>query len=522
LKVPVIGGAMRSRKPRCGALIALAVISTACGNRLPAEELRAAAGLSPAQGEVAAPGVAAPAADTTTASAAGTADAAPLPTETGSAPSAAGTPTAGQRPTSAGAARSPSQVASGGGPPAAANPARRGAAGAAGRTPAGTPSGPSAGQPATGAGSSCAPNCAPIVVASVGTYSGIVGQNIGGGVKALQAWVSSVNAKGGINGHPVQLFVADDVGDPARHRALVQQMVEERRAIAFLFNAEVLSGQGSVDYIDRVRVPVIGSEGGGEWFHQNQYYFPQHSSGKDLPLTPMGSATVSQLPQGKKKLGTIVCADGIQVCEDAKKTFPERAPKYGFEYVYNGSASLAQPDLTANCLAAQDAGAQLLLILMDKNSIQRAARSCSNIGYKPVYLLNQTIENDALATDPLLDGAVGSGVVAPWFDTSNPAVVEFREAMAAYAPGVDISGAPMQGWASAKLFEKAAARIGNPPTSEQVLQGLWSMKNETLGGIVPPRTFTQGQPAPHAVCFWSWIVKDKKFVNAVDNKVRCI
>jgi branched-chain amino acid transport system substrate-binding protein len=506
---------MRSRKPRCGALIALAVFSTACGNRLPAEELRAAAGLSPAQGEVAAPGVAAPVA--------GTADAGPLPTESGSA-AAAGTPTPSQRPTSAGAALSHTPAASGGGPAAAANPARSGAAAAAaaGPTPAGTPTGPSAGPAASGAGSSCAPNCAPIVVASVGTYSGIVGQNIGGGVKALQAWVSSVNAKGGINGHLVQLFIADDVGDPARHRALVQQMVEERHAIAFLFNAEVLSGQGSVDYIDRVRVPVIGSEGGGEWFHSNQYYFPQHSSGKDLPLTPLGSATVSQFPQGKKKLGTIVCADGIQVCEDAKKTYPERAPKYGFDYVYNGSASLAQPDLTANCLAARDAGAELLMILMDKNSIQRAARSCSNIGYKPIYLLNQTIENDALATDPLLDGAVGSGVVAPWFDTSSPAVAEFREAMAAYAPGVDISGAPMQGWTSAKLFEKAAARIGNPPTSEQVLQGLWSMKDETLGGLAPPRTFTPGQPAPHAVCFWSWVVKDRKFVNAVDNKVRCI
>jgi branched-chain amino acid transport system substrate-binding protein len=514
---------MRSRKPRYGALIALAVFSaTACGNRLPAEELRAAAGLTPAQGELAAPGAATPAAGNIAAPVAGTTDAASLPTENGSGAAGTGTATAGQRPTAAGSAASSTPAAAGAGPAAGAKPAPRSGAAAAGATPAGTPTGPSAGPATPGAGSACAPNCAPIVVASVGTYSGIVGQNIGGGVKALQAWVSSVNAKGGINGHLVQLFIADDVGDPARHRALVQQMVEERRAIAFLFNAEVLSGQGSVDYIDRVRVPVIGSEGGGEWFHSNQYYFPQHSSGKDLPLTPLGSATVSQFPQGKKKLGTIVCADGIQVCEDAKKTFPERAPKYGFDYVYNGSASLAQPDLTANCLAAQDAGAQLLMILMDKNSIQRAARSCSNIGYKPIYLLNQTIENDALATDPLLDGAVGSGVVAPWFDTSSPSVVEFREAMAAHAPGVDISGAPMQGWTSAKLFEKAAARIGNPPTSEQVLQGLWSMKGETLGGLVPPRTFTQGEPAPHAVCFWSWVVKDRKFVNAVDNKVRCI
>ena len=431
---------------------------------------------------------------------AGTAEAGPGRSLTESGSVAAAAPTPGQRSTSGGAALSPVQAASGGGPAAAANPARTGAAApesAASPTPAGDPSQPSVGPEAPGAGSSCAPDCAPIVVASVGTYSGIVGQNIGGGVKALQAWVSSVNAKGGINGHLVQLFVADDVGDPARHRALVQQMVEERRAIAFLFNAEVLSGQGSVEYIDRVRVPVIGSEGGGEWFHSNQYYFPQHSSGKDLPLTPLGSATVSQFPEGKKKLGTIVCADGIQVCEDAKKTFPERAPKYGFDYVYNGSASLAQPDLTANCLAAQDAGAELLMILMDKNSIQRA-RSILLQHRLQAHLPAQPDDRERRAGHrPAARGGRRQRCRRP--------VVRHHEPGRGRVPGGDGHLRPGRGhqrrshagWDLGQVLREGGGQIGTRPPRSRCWPGLWSMKDETLGGLVPPRTFTQDQPSPH-------------------------
>src|SRR5438309_5788911 len=48
--------------------------------------------------------------------------------------------------------------------------------------------------------SSCAKTCSPLVIASVGTYSGIVGQNVGGGARALQAWATTVNAAGGVHG----------------------------------------------------------------------------------------------------------------------------------------------------------------------------------------------------------------------------------------------------------------------------------------------------------------------------------
>ena len=78
-------------------------------------------------------------------------------------------------------------------------------------------------------------------------------------------------------------------------------------------------------------------------------------------------------------------SDGIQICRDGAEVFPKYAPKAGFEFVYQGSGSLAQPDFTAECLAARNAGAQVLVPIMDANSVQRIARSCNSVGYKPVF-----------------------------------------------------------------------------------------------------------------------------------------
>ena len=40
------------------------------------------------------------------------------------------------------------------------------------------------------------------------------------------------------------------------------------------------------------------------------------------------------------------------------------------------------------------------------------------------------------------------------------------------------------------------------PTSAQFLQGLWSIKNNNLGGLAPPLTFTQNADATPSNCYW--------------------
>jgi len=67
--------------------------------------------------------------------------------------------------------------------------------------------------------------------------------------KEFRFWARWINDRGGLNGHPVKFVVADDGADPARHRALVQQMVETQGAIALVGDGEVVTGASSVEYL---------------------------------------------------------------------------------------------------------------------------------------------------------------------------------------------------------------------------------------------------------------------------------
>lgn len=354
--------------------------------------------------------------------------------------------------------------------------------------------------PSVNPGGGCGSNCKPIVIGSVGTYSGIVGAGLIGGLKALQSWRETVNAAGGLSGRKVELISADDGGDPARHRALVQELVEQRGVIAFVYQAAPLSGQADIDYVTKKRIPVIGSEVAGEWFYSSPMFFPQATSGKRMLASIVAAAAPIALPEGRKKLGLITCSDGIQICEEAKKTIPDYVPKTGFELVWQGSGSLAQPDFTAECLNARNAGAEYIVTIVDANTVRRLGRSCASVGYKPRYIIGPPILWDYFADDPIFEGSIGTQVVATWVNTKNPGVAEYRAAMQRFAPDANVSAAAPLAWVSAKLFERAARNLPAQATPEAVLEGLWSIKGDTLGGLTFPLTFERDQVAAAPIC----------------------
>lgn len=70
-----------------------------------------------------------------------------------------------------------------------------------------------------------------------------------------------------------------------------------------------------------------------------------------------------------------------------------------------------------------------------------------------------------------------------------------------FGTGEPLSAAAAQGWVSAKLFERVAAGTGTL-TSEGILEGLWSLSGETLGGLTAPRTFAREEKTPDVRCFF--------------------
>ena len=79
--------------------------------------------------------------------------------------------------------------------------------------------------------------------------------------------------------------------------------------------------------------------------------------------------------------------------------------------------------------------------------------------------------------------------------------------------GVDPGEQPCYLRRDLQLLAKANANIGDSPTKEDVLDGLYTVKDETLDGLIAPITFTKGELASHRPCFWPYIFKDGEFTN---------
>jgi branched-chain amino acid transport system substrate-binding protein len=317
-----------------------------------------------------------------------------------------------------------------------------------------------------------------------------------------------------LNCHPIKYIVEDDGGDPSRHQAQVQQLVEQQHVLAFVYmNASVGDSSQSADYLKQKRIPVVGTEGGESWAYTNPMYFPQAPSFNLIFIGMIATAADLGKPAGKTKVATVACVEAA-ACAAVDHVAPTYAPKFGLNLVYRARVTITQPDYTSNCQGAQAAGAQIFILGVDANSQERLARSCSQINYRPLYVTASNAEVPQELSDPHLDGeAIGMNVL-PWVVTGNPSIAQYLHVLAQYAPGLPADdAAAITGWVSAKLFEAATHNLSDPPTSQSILDGLWSIKNNDLGGLTQPLTFTKNQPAPQVFCYWSLQIKSGKYVS---------
>jgi len=494
------------RRRVCGAVFAAMVVaaSAGCGSNVSREEIREAAGLGRT-------GATAAAATSPAGSTSGEGPVGAAPAAAGNDATVAGATPAGGSGAGAAAAATPA----GNGAQSAAVATTRPATSAAAKSPA--PSGGSR-SPATAstpggavAAGGCPAPCAPLVIGSVGTWSGIVGQNVVGGLTAVRAWVASINAAGGLGGHQVRLEVADDGTDPARHRALVQEFVERRGVVAFVYNAAVFSGQASVEYLAARKVPVVGGSGTEPWYTTSPMFFTQIIAGETAIEATTASYARSAKAANMTKMGLVTCSDGVQVCEDTARSVPRYASKYGVQLAYQGKASLAAPDFTANCLAARNAGVQILYLALDANSYQRFGRSCASVDYHPRYGIAQPVMLAELARDANMQGSPGVSYTAPFFYDASPAIAEFHRAMSQYAAGSALTGSASLGWSAAKLLQAAARHLSAVPASADILEGVWALNGDDLGGLTAPLHFKRDAPTVPPVCYWQVVVADNSY-----------
>ena len=359
-----------------------------------------------------------------------------------------------------------------------------------------------------------------IVVASVGHYSGLAGASLVPAKVGIQVWAQDVNARGGIAGRPVRLIVVDDGSDPARHVAIVKELVEEEGVVAFVANFNPLTGQSTVDYLREKRVPVIGGSSFDPWYAISEMHFPTASAGDGAHYGAVAAVKQMADVASLSKLGVIYCAEA-SACADAGRQWARFGKELGMDVVYSAQSSLVQPDFTAECLAARNAGVEVFMMSMAADGNRRLSQSCDRQGFYPMYATVSLQVVPEYVDSPSLEGLAAGSTTYPWFLTGVSPARQFQAAMAEYAPGFRAGGISMEAWAAGAVLERALHLLVGPSTSAKVLSGLYTIQDDTMGGLTLPLTYEPGGPNVQRRCWWLTQVEKAKFVSPNGGQLQC-
>ena len=306
---------------------------------------------------------------------------------------------------------------------------------------------------------------------------------------AAKAWVASVNARGGLAGcHPVKLIVGDDGDDPAKAKAIVKKMVEEDGVSAFVAHHGALTLGAVRPYLEQKRVPLFGSSGAyADESESEMVFLAQPTSVVGESEAYINNVLALNLPN--RKIAVFWCAE-VPLCSVHNDVIKKQAATKGFSVVASIRISLFAPDYTSEVLQARQAGADMIVLLTDMQTNGRLLRSANRQNFHPLVVtpgVNYDTQWPAIIGHDA-DGMITTAWSRPWhIDGINH---EYREAMTKYQPGQIMGNSGSAAWAGMKLLEKAAGNLDrDKPTSEQIIQGVYKLSNETLGGLIPATTW---------------------------------
>ncbi len=374
---------------------------------------------------------------------------------------------------------------------------------------------------ATSPSAGAATNHDPIKIGVVCSCLTALASSNGIAIPGIQAWASSVNAKGGINGHPVQLMVVNDSASAEVSVPEVQRLVSQDHVIAIAQDSDVDSSWTT--YIENAHIPVIGLGSEATQDYTSADFFS--------PGQTEDSGAISEIDAVKlahaKKLALLYCVEAA-VCSETVPTTEKLAKQNGVQVSYVEGIAASSPNFVAQCLAAKQSGADAMSIGDGASVIEAVTRDCSQQGYTPVM-----IEGDgALAKSFTTSPGLKENTISPQPDipfTARTAGVKAMEtAFNRYQPSLlkdpNYNELALQAWVTGLLIQAAgkAGHLGTDgaPTSQELYNGLYSLHGVTLGGMAPPITFKKGQPNPNHCWYWMSI-RDSKFATPYGLKATC-
>jgi branched-chain amino acid transport system substrate-binding protein len=346
-----------------------------------------------------------------------------------------------------------------------------------------------------------------IKIGQIISLTGPTASSESGGAMVAQAWAKWVNSTTGINGHPVEVLAKDDRGDGATSVAVAKELVADSSIVALTTSLSATESTVS-SYLKDQKIAVVGAVGYSPtvWGALPNYFSTMPSGFPADVLVQFMSAKAA----GSSKWSAAYCSEAA-ACKGAEALYGPAAGQQALNYLGAIAVSTTQPSYTAECLKLIKQGADFIQLGLAPASGKRLIADCTAQGFNGYFGATAGAVNDTLSK---ISGVKLAGGLTgfPWW-ANDPAAKNYRDAMATYEPGTSIASPSNTGvWTALELTRKSLSNAGTSPTRDDVFTGLYSLKSETLGGLLPqPMTYTKGKPAPQVLCIWMYKEENGKF-----------
>jgi branched-chain amino acid transport system substrate-binding protein len=330
--------------------------------------------------------------------------------------------------------------------------------------------------------------------------SGAQASSTASALPTAQAWAKYVNAHGGLaGGHQVEIVSADSMGTATGGQSAVQTLVQQDNVQAVMLS-DPIAEYSVYQALAKDNIAVLDGSGYGPFWHTTPNFFDTStdSTATEEASVPAGKAA------GATTLAIAACSEVASCAQSAQQIVPI-ATSAGLKSAGVVTVASTATDYTSQCLAFKEKSADFVYIAIAPQGGARLMASCIQQGYTGLFGDNASSFDQKLFSTVSGMKMVGALNAFPWW-ASDPSVVTFRSAMQQYSPSTSIETSQSTAtWASLQLLGKALTAKQADVTRASLLASMYTIKNETLGGLLPqPVTFTKGQPSAAVNCFWQF------------------
>jgi len=302
------------------------------------------------------------------------------------------------------------------------------------------------------------------------------------------AYFKMLNAQGGINGRKIKWTVKDNAADPQQTVQIARELVGQDKVVAIVNANGTSQAEAAFPFVlNQSKVPVLNEVGGTE-----SWYKPPRPGlfGTQTLYEDQAAAVAAWAVQDGAKKILVVHSDPAAFVNVAKQVEPVAKKVDPSVEVDRLPVKYQTTDYTpviSKVKAAKSQAVVLILTSPEAAAFLKEAKlqglSLPTYAYAPVAA-ESTV---ALAKDAAEGLKAVQLVKAPSDD--DPAVKEFRTAMAKYEPGQTAGFLALWGWSNAKVFAQITKTIKGSVTSQSITAA-YQKASKVDPGVSPVMNFS--------------------------------